>query len=113
MDRGLRDAWVKNLRSGDFVQDAGNLCSVLSDGAKAYCCLGVLADTNGCPVPFENVGLNCARARETRLGSTGLFVQSELELLGLTEDEQSRLVGMNDNEQLSFPAIADWIEENL
>lgn len=113
MDLRLRDSWVKNLRSGEFIQGSSQLCRVDGDGHKSYCCLGVLADTLGSLVTFNDIDSALVSNRSTKLGSTGVFVQSELTLLGLTEDQQASLVRMNDNENRSFAAIADWIEENL
>jgi hypothetical protein len=38
------DAWLKALRSGEYRQGENRLCTLSEDGAKSFCCLGVLSD---------------------------------------------------------------------
>lgn len=51
--RAIHTKWIKDLRSGKFVQAQSTLCAYETDAyddiipdTKAYCCLGVLAVTN-------------------------------------------------------------------
>ena len=39
--------WVAALRSGEWQQGTGRLCSVGQDGEKRYCCLGVALALQG------------------------------------------------------------------
>ena len=43
MDKALKNTWVKALRSGKYRQGTGRLMRM----NRYYCCLGVLADTQG------------------------------------------------------------------
>lgn len=42
MVKEIADKWVEALRSGNYEQGDGALCSVTEVGEKLYCCLGVL-----------------------------------------------------------------------
>ena len=39
--------WVAALRSGEWQQGTGRLCSLDADGTKRYCCLGVALALQG------------------------------------------------------------------
>lgn len=39
--------WVAALRSGEWQQGVGRLCSLGADGTKCYCCLGVALALQG------------------------------------------------------------------
>jgi hypothetical protein len=44
MNADVAKKWVDALRSGDYSQGKGRLCSVTEDDDKYFCCLGVLCD---------------------------------------------------------------------
>lgn len=44
MNADVAKKWVEALRSGDYLQGKGRLCSVTEDDDKYFCCLGVLCD---------------------------------------------------------------------
>jgi len=50
--------------------------------------------------------------RETNV-NTGLLPKKVAESLGLSQHIQERLADMNDDEEMSFSEISDWIEQNL
>lgn len=112
MNKQLRRKWLRALRSGSYRRGEGSLVS--EDGRK-FCCLGVLADIQGCvwqesirdsslvPImphgrkPLANDGTDFLPVRRTG---------------GLTEDQQSTLAEMNDDGK-SFKQIADFIESHF
>lgn len=135
MNEQLKNKWVSALRSGEYDQTSGYLKVRRGDGSLAYCCLGVLCELMELPheEDMEGSGLMRFLDEETGLTSTGVLpgrVGEDLGLMGddaprVTEmgklsksplarfdDPQGFLVHQND-EGVSFPKIADWIEENL
>jgi hypothetical protein len=89
MDAQLKAKWVKALRSGKYRQ--GKQVLLNEDGEeRSYCCLGVL-----CAVAFKE-----------------LDAGSYTWLNRVTRD-YSPFVRMNDDEDKTFPEIADYIERNL
>ena len=44
MNADVAKKWVEALRSGNYLQGKGRLCSVTEDDDKYFCCLGVLCD---------------------------------------------------------------------
>lgn len=97
MNTELKEQWIAALRSGAFEQHQGSLCS---DDRRSFCCLGVLAIVNDPNVDLnENQGdLNPYSPIDGMIG--GLSVRGNL-------------VRMNDKERLTFPEIADWVEQNI
>lgn len=119
----IKSIWLEALRSGDyeqeqdmfFVQDDEPVTYHTPDGEQplvhvgpyfylaaeweetesGYCCLGVLAKQLGWSTEKTSFNFN------------------ELELLGITQDQQAELIEMNDDEGRSFEEIADWIEVML
>jgi hypothetical protein len=101
MNPKLKRKWIKALRSGDYPQGKGSLKNSLG----SYCCLGVLAEIQGCKLDEIPIG-----DRVTTTLPRGLNA-------GLTVGKRRILAGMNDGtgtfEQHSFSRIADYIEEKL
>lgn len=103
MKRELRDKWIEALRSDRFDQTSGTL---ERDGA--YCCLGVLC------VVAEEIGFaKAARGHcndPNRLKGAYLKAQPVNDQVG---DFDDKLVALNDDQRLSFPQIATWIEKHI
>lgn len=104
MTPDLKLMWIRALRSGKYQQDECGLRSC--DG---FCCLGVLADIQGCEwrddKPFrgdERMSPALIPAGYLRPKFAG----------GISHAVQERLAEMNDNGS-SFEQIADYIEKNL
>lgn len=106
----FKAAWVEALRSGKYKQGQG----CLRDAGDEYCCLGVLADT--LPPSYgewepRDSGMYSFQERVGMLEDTlfnSLFVIPDS-----TANTQPALTSMNDDKNLSFAQIADYIEENL
>ena len=94
MEVELKNKWVQALRSGDYKQTHATLKN--EDGDR--CVLGVLCDITG--IPVQVYGSN--QPAYTRLR----------ELLG-GHATVRRLWKKNDSRRLTFPELADWIEEHL
>lgn len=131
MDTKLKKAWIADLRSGDKEQTTG----VLHDH-NGYCCLGVLLETvariDYAPIEIDNnlrdaggVGYFQYRYAGPMTNDDGLYGDDGfdwcdgeldtvmLEVVGMSSDEQRKLVHMNDDDDYTFDAIAEWIEDNL
>lgn len=109
MDKTLKKKWVKALRSGRYKQTEGVLREEQGNRANGkpiygYCCLGVLC--------------NVANYRGW-IGDSlhdmgdGDITSVSTKKSGLTESQISKLISMNDEDQLSFKGIADWIEKKI
>ena len=109
------DKWLTGLRDGSYKQGKGSLCQKVGtpdSNEKQYCCLGVLGDVMGCMVEdpmgiypqshfvLEGEGYNTA-------GRSG-FLPREL----IDQESQANLADRND-QGMTFPEIATYIEENL
>lgn len=105
MDPTWKAKWLKALRSKKYKQAQ----HALVDG-EAYCCLGVAHDllVKGKKATWEDPA---AAGQPARLAD--LLGWKQLELLGITNGTQQALATLNDVEGYDFPAIADWVEENL
>ena len=100
MDKKIKRAWMKALRSGKYKKGLG----ALHPTDDTFCCLGVLAKIQGKKIPVDmtqsHLPPNLARKA------------------GLDLDIQINLARRNDGSmpfkrKHSFKKIADWIEKNL
>jgi hypothetical protein len=91
--------WIEALRSGKYAQTTGSLRR-----DNGYCCLGIACLAAG------------MTPRAGRFGGAVYFLPKKAQKwLGISEGNP-KLVGerasvLNDNDRLSFPEIADLIEE--
>jgi hypothetical protein len=88
----VKRKWIKALRSGDYKQGIWYL-----EKTGKFCCLGVLADIQGCPFPE----LNMIAVNHVPEGYAA----------GLSRVAQEKLATMNDGGS-SFSKIADYIKEH-
>ena len=86
-ESGLKAAWIKALRSGDYRQGYGAL-----KYRDEYCCMGVLCAVLGKPMVYSTIPFWYS----TSLAYDGSLV--------------GELIGRNDVDRLTFPEIADWLE---
>lgn len=122
--------WVSALKSGKYHQTTdGQLCHVRGN-QTFHCCLGVacrVAAKNGFDiktmrsgdVPYDGdkhineLGADDAVSFEYKgYGSDITLPRTLLHDIGLTQEEESDLIKMNDEGQ-SFKSIARWIENNI
>ena len=93
--------WVNSLRSDEFSQGTGQLCSRELDGVTYFCCLGVYAKVVG---GYTEEYLSSSQGNG---GPTAVY--DELNLL-FGEELVDSAIEMNDAEGKSFEEIADYVE---
>lgn len=127
-DVEIKEKWIVALRSGKFPQ--GN--SVLKKhhfetGTFRFCCLGVLCDVvdptkwqRDAEINYSSIYKFDDLYEKDNTSYSWQDSQSTTQLpyhmmdeLGLTRDQCTRLMEMNDAEDKNFNEIADWIEANL
>lgn len=102
MKAELKQKWVDALRSGKYEQGR----FALRRNGK-FCCLGVLADIIA---PDEWVMAGGNDVDKFLFRGDGSVLPRDI----ISTDKSNDLVGMNDDEVgLSFPKIADYIEDNI
>lgn len=111
MQTELKKNWIEALRSGEFKQ----VKNTLTNG-EAYCCLGVLCKIGGASKLGEIYNEDEGRFNQLdcfELNKTIAIVDLPEEYLkefGLTDNQQSTLIIMNDTDNKTFSEIADYIE---
>lgn len=106
----ILDAWVGALRSGEYTQSTGSLCTIRTDGSIGNCCLGVLGRV---------MGLSVEHISQGGYLWTG-FSRDVLDSLGdpanpyalMSFDQQAEFVSLNDEQGKSFSDIAAHIDAN-
>jgi hypothetical protein len=118
MNDELKQKWIDALRSGEYAQGIGKLCSMLPGGTFEHCCLGVLAEIAGVHrfALLEKDRLDMLM-RQDLVGPWNSRSSDEDEYYSPGDEDthtttQRRLAAMNDNE-VSFREIADYIERTL
>lgn len=102
--------WLEALRSGEYKQGWGQLCTRKGEYLSAikvaeqdhFCCLGVLN---------QILNLGCADDEGMLILERPGGEREKLPILD--KNIQERLIHMNDDKRMTFAQIADWIEENL
>ena len=112
MDRVVKTRWVERLRSGQDLQGRGALWE-----SGRLCCLGVLCETVRAEMHLRvNSVYNTDGELTREYGSEEQTMVLPIEVanyVGINREQQNRLIGMNDEEEVGFEEIADWVEENL
>ena len=119
MNKPIADMWTAALKSGEYTQGKGYLCSESKRG-KEYCCLGVLCDLyNKHNPPMETQYRNtmCDTKHTLFDGYNGDLPPVVLEWSGMHSRNGIRdfpkppLIALNDECGYSFIDIANVIEE--
>lgn len=107
MNVEAKEKWIIALRSGAYTQGV----RFLREGNK-FCVLGVLMDListkNWLPAKTTFSISKKVMQIDGRIGQLSLDVQRAAHI---SRDDMVRLADMSDR-GMSFPEIADWIEEN-
>lgn len=102
MKKGIRNRWVKALRSGKYKQGQSRLATkTLGPCLKSieeYCCLGVLCK-------IQDPGQAHWDGSES--------LPPDILSAGLDNKAMQKLVMMNDEDHRTFKGIATWIEKHL
>lgn len=105
MKTELKRKWVNALRSGDYPQGYGTL-----RGPLGFCALGVLLDVSG-------IGDWTYDEQDRYTGNYyagGCLTDGELcgvrEFVGLSDDLETLILQINDEDRADFNYLADFIE---
>lgn len=101
MNKELKGQWIKDLRSGEFMQGSGYLKYYNEyQEDELFCCLGVL-------------GLRMKLfERDEPLKESYLSDLLRDQEMPFDEEMETKLAGKNDN-GYTFKEIANYIEENI
>jgi hypothetical protein len=107
VDRELVKDWITALRSGEYEQGKDRLRPT----PDTYCCLGVAADvaikTGKLPFAWNGAALHVNNEE----WGVELSLPTEYDdVFGFGLHSQGTLSSMNDDEEKTFPEIADYIE---
>lgn len=103
MDPELKAEWVAALRSGNYRQGNHQLYRI---DDQSFCCLGVLCEV----AKLERRG---DTYYHTTSQSDQFLPESFREKAKISNIAMRKLTRLNDKERMTFPQIADYIEENL
>lgn len=115
MDTEMKATWIKALRSGEYTQCFGTTYH-FENGKKCNCALGVLAaaclgaefDENS---PFLMAADPEKGWRKAQVGV--MFGYEARRRVNMSIPDRDLVVNWNDRCRLTFPEIADKIEEYL
>lgn len=113
--------WIKALRHGGYRQTRGTLKvedKVSGNPCYAYCCLGVLTQTEGAHKEVAYLQLTPSRVCSSQR-NRGVVKASKSSMVPTTLRERfnfkygfiSKCMSMNDVDKKSFSQIADYVEE--
>ena len=104
----LKSKWLKALRSGRYKQGKSRLRQI-ANGKELHCCLGVLGRVMR--VKWAEDAMYYS-VKDNGVCHGVWLPTSLLKKVGLSNDEQGTLGGMNDG-GYTFKEIADYIEKQL
>jgi hypothetical protein len=116
MEKELKDKWTKALRSDDYLQTQGELCSFYpgSTAPARHCCFGVLLEISD---DYE-YSFNGAIDQQYVTVSDGSKANDEEELsastlrqLGVSNPISYLLMTLNDRGDYTFKDLADLIDK--
>lgn len=121
MNADFKARWIRALVSGEYKQ--GNMRLKEGTTHKSYCCLGVACEI-GRDMGLTTEEVSDANSTITFFDKAGYRSDTHLpegfaDFLGISDDIQSDLIGMNDGgsdeypSRMSFDYIAAWIAQNL
>lgn len=108
MNKAFKKKWVKALRSGEYEQTQNRLC----DGNGGMCCLGVLCDISRLG-EWEEIDCDGPVYKFGKISKEYELSTKMLQKFGLHKRTMAKLIKMNDQDEMSFDEIADYIEEKL
>lgn len=115
MPKAIKRKWLRALRSGTYKQAKHRLYDHQTAG---FCCLGVLQHcVSGGMVEMEEE-VEGSEDEAFSCPSTEWYDKQGIELQHNYEsyhsdDQETKLMRMNDSGKKSFKFIADWIEKNI
>lgn len=116
MNTDVKNTWISRLQSGQFCQAKGHLRIWNPQlDRHEYCCLGLLCEQSGLAEWVEDSVLEDGLVVYSYLGETEWLPAevahwARLELSHRANSDQNFFIDANDNEDFSFPKIADLVE---
>jgi len=108
MDKALKAKWLKALRSGKYKQGKYRL----RNNRDEFCCLGVLCDVSD-QGQWGQVDDSSNYCYYKEGESESDCLPSFMVNVDWARRAGGVLARLNDIDRLSFPGIANWIEENV
>ena len=112
----FKKAWIKALKSGDYIQGTGALrrSITINDPEIAYCCLGVACVVAG--VPEDEINgefIDDGRIRYESVPEVLQGVAEDNELAKVLSNMNDNCSNDEDRHRFNFDDIADWIDDNI
>ncbi len=104
LPREFAEKWVEALKSGGYEQTQRVLRERRLDGSYCYCGNGLAYEANGYEFA-NNTQIICNGKNYSGFVSHGI--------LPIKETLFDEVINLNDNRNLSFAQLADWITENV
>jgi hypothetical protein len=108
MQKKWKAKWIKALLSGSYRQATTTLIERKKGKRAGYCCLGVLVRVQG--GKFDECGYPILGNFK---GDSFCVLDLDELACGLTDNEKSKLMDMNDTQRLSFRKIAAYIKKEI
>jgi hypothetical protein len=107
------DLWIEALENRKYRQVQGSLKKRRNqDGRQGFCCLGVL-----CDLAAKDGGAQWMQSSKEDaadfLGLSGELAPVIRKFMGMTDDDESHLIEMNDSNGAGFKKIATYIRKEL
>lgn len=120
MTESIKTKWIKALRSGKYTQGQGSLKSSDDPKTATFCCLGVLADIQGCnwygsdlAITFDYDGNEYHANREVSCLPEGFLSPHYETCEFLANKNDGTITSDGSVDEWDFETISNWIEENL
>jgi hypothetical protein len=121
----FKKAWIKALKSGDYIQGTGALMheekvykddgiTLTGDYITSYCCLGVACAVAGVPEDeIDGEFIDDWRIKYESVPDVLQGVAEDNELAKVLSNMNDNCSNDEDRHRFSFTDIADWIDHNI
>lgn len=116
MKREFKERWIEALKSGKYKKGSGALRRNFPDGSSSFCCLGVALDIKSpnCWMTgysgFSEITATGNRPRWKNFGPSEDGVKLDEEI-GLECGSSATLAAINDDSNLSFDEVIEFIKK--
>lgn len=114
MNEQVKQLWIDALRSGKYKQTTGNLHT-----SEGYCCLGVLVDcylqqiNSHWQTMLYSPKVYAIEIEDEWVSGRLPYHKDFRNWTGNIHEMEDVLIMLNDEHQVNFKQIANWIEEHL
>ena len=120
LPREFKEAWIKALKSGNYVQGSGSLRKEMDNtdnpsSTPTYCCLGVACSVAGVPEEYiTGEWIDYVDGYEYDVVPEVLHgVSDENQLVEALSCMNDTHTADTSEHKFSFEDIADWIDDNI